>query len=486
MGVRTGAQYIAGLKEHKREVWLRGRRIDDVTEEPAFQKPIQQLANLFDMQHDPEYAAVLTYPSPTSGEPVATALMPARNYEDLVTRREGYRVWAEATFGLMGRSQDYMNGVLLAFAEAHQLFAKGGEQFGENVVKYYEYIRENDLFLTHAIVSPQTDRSKSSAEQEGDFLHLGVVRETDDGIIVRGARMLATLGPVADEMLVYNLPNLQKQDTKHALVFALPVDTPGVRQMCREPFDEGGRSSFDHPLATNFEESDTLIIFDDVFVPWDRIFVYNNVDLSNAVFPQTFLRNYTAHQSSIRGLVKMQFAVGLAMAISEAVKSNGFLHVQVMFGECLEALELIKGCLTRAEIEYETTESGVILPQYQPLQAIRTFMPRCYPKAIEVLQTVGAGGLLMMPSAADLTSPVGAEIERFYQGADGLSGTDRIRLYKLAWDLCGDSFGSRQLQYERYYAGDPVRSTAMNYLNFDKSESQELVRRALELAGDPE
>jgi anthranilate 3-monooxygenase (FAD) / 4-hydroxyphenylacetate 3-monooxygenase len=485
MGVRTGEEFIRHLKAHPREVWLRGRRIDDVTEEPAFEKPIKQLAHLFDMQHDPQYADTLTYQSPTSGDPVATAFMPSRSYDDLVKRRKGFQLWAEATFGLMGRSQDYMNATLLAFAEARHLFAEAGEQFGDNIVNYYEFIRENDLFLTHAIVSPQTDRSKSSAEQTGDHLHLGVVRETGDGIIVRGARMLATLGPIADEILVYNLPGLQPQDAAHALVFGLPVDAPGLRQMCREPFDEGGRSSFDHPLASNFEESDTLMIFDDVLVPWERVFLYNQVDLSNAVFPQTFLRNYSAHQTCARGLVKMQFAVGLAMAVSEAVKSNGFLHVQEMFGECLEALELIKGCMTRAEIEFETTERGAVLPLYQPLQAVRTFMPRAYPKVIEVLQKVGAGGLLMMPSAADLTSPVGAEIERFYQGADGLAGTDRIRLYKLAWDLCGDSFGSRQLQYERYYAGDPVRSTAANYVNFDKSESQELVKRALELAGEP-
>lgn len=485
MGVRTGEEFIGHLKAHPREIWLRGRRIDDVTEEPAFEKPITQLAHLFDMQHYPQFADILTYPSPTTGDPVATAFMPSRNYDDLIKRRKGFQLWAEATFGLMGRSQDYMNATLLAFAEARHLFAQAGEEFGENIVKYYEFIRESDLFLTHAIVSPQTDRSKSSAEQAGQHLHLGVVKKTDDGIIVRGARMLATLGPIADEILVYNLPGLQPQDAAHALVFGLPVDTPGLRQICREPFDEGGRSAFDHPLASNFEESDTLVIFDDVLVPWDRVFLYNEVDLSNAVFPQTFLRNYTAHQTCVRGLVKMQFAVGLAMAVSEAVKSNGFLHVQEMFGECLESLELIKGCLTRAEVEFETTERGAVLPRYQPLQAIRTFMPRAYPKVIEVLQKVGAGGLLMMPSAADLTSPIGPEIERFYQGADGLTGTDRIRLYKLAWDLCGDSFGSRQLQYERYYAGDPVRSTASNYLNFDKSESQELVKRALELAGDP-
>ena len=127
-------------------------------------------------------------------------------------------------------------------------------------------------FLTHALVQPPTDRSKASADQAEEFLHVGTVRETSEGIVIRGARMLATLGPVADEVLVYNMPNLQPQDTKHALAFALPIDTPGLRQICREPFESGGRSAFDHPLGVHFEEPDAMMIFDDVFVPWDRVF----------------------------------------------------------------------------------------------------------------------------------------------------------------------------------------------------------------------
>jgi anthranilate 3-monooxygenase (FAD) / 4-hydroxyphenylacetate 3-monooxygenase len=485
MGIRTGEQYIQGLRDHPREVWLRGRRIDDVTVEPGFVQPMRQIAHLFDMQHDPAHADILTFPSPTSGDSVATAFMPAHGYDDLVKRREAFRLWAEATFGLMGRSQDFMNVTLLAFAESHRLFRRAGDRYGDNIIAYCDHIRENDLFLTHAIVSPQTDRSKTSGEQAEDFLHLGVVRETGDGIIVRGARMLATLGPIADEILVYNLPGLLPQDAKHALVFGVPVDAPGIRQICREPFDDGGRSSFDHPLSSRFEESDTLVIFDDVLVPWERVFLHGDVDLANAIFPETSLRNYTAHQSGVRGLVKIQFAVGLAMAISQAVKTDGFLHVQHMLGECIEAVELIRGCIVRSEVEFETTGHGSVLPLYRPLQTVRTFLPRCYPRVIEVLQTIGAGGLLMMPTAADLTGPIGPEIEKFYQGADGLAGTDRIRLFKLAWDLCGETFGSRQLQYERYYAGDPMRSTAMNYQNYDRSYCEALVARALDLAGAP-
>src|SRR5689334_22591200 len=117
MAVRTGKQFIDGLRTRPREVWLRGKRVDEVTAHPAFRRPVERLAQLYDMQHDPAYADILTAPSPSSGQPVGTAFLAPRSHADLVKRREAFRVWAEATFGMMGRSPDFMNTVLLAFAE---------------------------------------------------------------------------------------------------------------------------------------------------------------------------------------------------------------------------------------------------------------------------------------------------------------------------------------------------------------------------------
>ncbi len=482
MPVRTGKQYIDGLKTRSPEVWIGGEHVDDVTTHPALSRSMEQIAHLLDMQHDPQYAEALTYESPKTGDPVGASFMPAADRAGLEKRSECYRLWAAETFGMMGRSPDFMNVVLLSFAEGRDVFARGGERFAENMVGYYEYVRENDLFLTHALVQPPTDRSKASADQTEEFLHVGAVRETADGIVVRGARMLATLGPVADEVLVYNLPLLQPQDTKHALAFALPIDAPGLRQICREPFDSGGRSAFDHPLGVNFEEPDAMMIFDDVLVPWDRVFVHDNVAISNAVFPDTNLRNYTAHQTAVRGLVKLQFAVGVAIAMARAAKTDQFLHVRHMLGECLNYVEIVRSCILSAEMEHETTRVGTVRPRFEPLQVIRTMLPEWYPRVVEVIQTIGAGGLLAMPTAADFSSAVAADIDKYYQGADDRPTEERIKLYRLAWDLCGDAFGMRQLQYERYYAGDPYRAKAMNYVTFDSRTCDDLVERALGLA----
>ena len=486
MPVRNGKQFIQDLKKRPREVWLRGERIHDVTAHPAFKRPVERLAQVYDMQHDPKYADVLTYTSPTTGAPVATAFMAPRSHEDLVKRRKAFQLVSEATFGLMGRSPDFMNTVLLAFAEAKDVFARDGQKYADNLTRYYEYVRENDLFLSHALISPQTDRSKSSSEQVDPHLHMGVLKETPEGVIIRGARMLATMGPICDEMLIYNLPGMRPGDERHAIAFAVPIDAPGLRQICREPYNWGDRADYDHPLAANFEECDSILIFNDVFVPWDRVFIYNNVALANALYPDTALRNHTGHQTNVRALVKMRFAVGLAQAVARSIKADQFLHVQEMLGECMSYVELVESAIVRAEVEPDTLPSGSVRAALAPLQALRSLLPSFYPRVIEVLQTIGAGGLLMSPTAADFHVPeIAADVAKFYQGADGFPSVDRVRLFKLAWDLAGDAFGSRQLQYERYYAGDPVRIRAMTYLGSDTRAYTALVDRALALAGKP-
>jgi anthranilate 3-monooxygenase (FAD)/4-hydroxyphenylacetate 3-monooxygenase len=486
MPVRTGEQFIDGLRRRPRQVWSHGKRIEDPTTHPPFRRPLQRLAHLYDLQHDPKHADVLTYRSPTTGDPVGTAFMAPRSLDDLRKRRAAFQLWAEATFGLMGRSPDFMNTVLIAFAEAKDVFARGGQRYADNIVKYYEYVRENDLFLSHALISPQTDRSKASSQQVDPHLHMGVVRETPDGVVIRGARMLATMGPICDEILIYNLPGMRPGDEPHATAFAVPIDALGLHQICREPYDRGDRADYDHPLAANFEECDSVLVFDDVFVPWERVFIYNSVPLANALYVDTALRNHTAHQTNVRALVKMRFAVGIAQAIARAVKADHFLHVQEKLGECMSYVELIKSAIIRAEVEHDKLPSGSVRTTLAPLQALRGLLPSFYPRVIEVLQTIGAGGLLMAPTAADFTAPeIANDVVRFYQGAEGMPSVDRVRLFKIAWDLAGDAFGSRQLQYERYYAGDPVRILAMTYMGSDDRQYQELVERAIAIAGNP-
>jgi anthranilate 3-monooxygenase (FAD)/4-hydroxyphenylacetate 3-monooxygenase len=458
--------------------------VKDVSTHAAFAGSVHQLARLYDMQHDPAHQDILTYRIPETQELAATAFMPSYVHADLVKHRHAYRLWAETNFGLMGRSPDFLNVTLLAFFEGRELFAEGGAQFADNVSAYYRYVRDGDLFLSHALVSPQNDRSKQSSELGN--LHLRVIKERDDGIIVSGARMIGTLGPVADEMLVYNLPGLKPGDDNHAISFAIPMDAPGLRQICREPYDAPNRTSFDHPLSTRFEENDSLLIFKEVFVPWERVFCYRNVSLANRIYIDSALRNHTAHQTNVRALTKMQFVTGLCIAIARSIKADQFLHVQKMLGELVCDVEFVKSGIVRSEVEAEPTSVGTIRPSLPPLQALRSYLPRAYPRAIEYLQTIGAGGFMLMPTGADFGVPeINEDMSAHYVGADGMGSLERVRLFKLAWDLAGEAFGQRLVQYERYYAGDPVRTLAATYLGGEHSEMAALVKAALALGGEP-
>lgn len=483
MAIRTGAEYVQGLRKKPRDVWIQGEQIKDVTSHPALKRPIEQIAKLYDMQHDPRYADVLTKPGPNG--PIATSFVIPKTQQELIARREAFELWSRATLGLMGRSPDFLNTTVMAFADEPDVFRRLGDRFADNVQRYYEYIRDNDLFLTHALITPQTDRSRTATDQSEQFLHMGVVSESSEGLVVRGARMLATLAPMADELLVYNHPGLRAGDERHAAVFAIPIDTPGLRLISREPYDDGSRNSFDHPLSSHFEEADSLVVFDDVLVPWDRVFLYGDVELANAMYIETSVRQHTGHQTGVRGLVKMQFITGVAMKLAQSVKIDSFLHVQQSLGKAIAATEICRALITAAEADYEVSSSGAVRPRFNSLQTLRMHLSSSYPQISETLQTLGAGGLLMMPSAADFASPIADDINLYFQGAAGMPAVDRVRLYKLAWDLCGDGFGQRALQYERYYAGDPVRLLAMNYQAYDKTDSFELVQRALDLAGDP-
>ena len=420
----------------------------------------------------------MTYTCEDTGEAAGASFLMPRSHDDLVKRRQSMKIWADATFGMVGRSPDYLNTVLMTFAEGAEFFGQRGAMFADNVRNYYKYCRDRDLFLTHAIVNPQSDRSRGSHEQDNAFVHLGVVEEGKDGLVVRGAKMLATHGPTADELIIYPQPGIRDGEERYVLAFAVPAATPGLRFICREPFDNGELSEWDHPLGARFEEPDAVCVFDDVLVPWDRVFLYGDVKMGNALFAQASVRNHTGHQTAIRGLAKCQIMTGVAIAMTRAVKSDGFLHVQEQLGELLGYLQLIEAAILMAEQKAEPTGRGFIRPAYDPLQALRYHLPRMYERMVQVTQVLGAGGLLINPTEADLRSEVGPDIARYYRGA-GVDAEERIRLFKLAWDVTGTQFGQRMLQYERYYAGDPVRVGAGYYLSYDVKELLAQVQRAL-------
>jgi 4-hydroxyphenylacetate 3-monooxygenase len=479
MPVRTGKEYLDGLRD-AREIWYAGERVADVTTHPALMHAAHSIAQLYDLQHDPGLTAMMTYPSPTSGEPVGLSYLMPRTVDDLVKRRRMMKVWADATCGMMGRTPDFMNASIMGFAAFRDFFAQCSPQYGENIWRYYEYIREHDLCLTHTLVPPQIDRSKSASQQADPYLVLGVVQETREGVVLRGARMLATLAPYADEIAVYpsTFRGFEGDEHRYATVFAIPVATPGLKFICREGLDLN-RPSWDHPLGSRFDEMDCVAIFDDVLVPWERIFLYRNVELYNRVFAATKHLSHIGQQMAVKNIAKTEFVLGVGCLIAETIGIKDFLHIQEKLGELITYLETIKACVRAAEVDAEPNALGVLYPAQDPLHTIRLMYPHWYPRMIEVLQLLGAGGFMMTPSKRDLDSPIGPLIDKYYQGATA-PGAERVKLFKLAWDLVGDGIGSRQVLYERFFSGDPIRNMALRYVTYDKTEAVNKVKAFLD------
>ena len=213
------------------------------------------------------------------------------------------------------------------------------------------------------------------------------------------------------------------------------------------------------------------------------MFVYDDVEASNNLYTKSFVRQHAAHQTAVRGVAKMSLAVGTAIHLARSIKIDQFLGVQEKLGKCISSLEIIKGCLLAAETNVVTNEKGQVYCALEPLLAIRNFMPNAYPEVIDILRELGAGGLTMNPSKSDIDSAeIGPDIHKYYVGAGDMSAPERISLFNLAWDLTGDAFGMRQLQYERFYSGDPMRNLANTYLGYSGDDCISLVETALENA----
>jgi 4-hydroxyphenylacetate 3-monooxygenase len=478
---RTGRQFLQGLQQRPRDVWLAGEQVDDVTAHPALVNCARTLARLYDMQHDPETQEVVTYACPETGQREGTSFIIPRSVEDLIRRRDMVKTWADATCGMMGRTPDFLNVNLMGFAVRADYFAKNDPRFGDNIRRYYEYVRDHDLCLTHTLVNPQVDRSKPVTELD-PYIGLGVVEETAEGLRVRGARMLATLAPFADELAVFpSTFRMEGQEAgKYALCFAIPLETPGLRFICREPFDYG-KSVYDHPLGARFDEMDAVAVFKDVLVPWERVFLYRDVGLCNRVFADTGAIVHLMHQFVTRFVAKAEFVVGVTCFLAETIAIDGFLHVQEKIGELINFTAVMQACLRASEADATLSDTGVVCPAAEPLMTARTLFPVFYPRMVEILQLLGAGGYMMTPSERDLHGPLRADIDRYYQAAKA-PAAERIRLFRLAWDIVGNAFGSRQLLYERYFSGDPVRLTAGRYLSYDKEPLMERVRAFLRQA----
>jgi 4-hydroxyphenylacetate 3-monooxygenase len=462
---------------------MQGEQVKDVTTYPGLRNGVRTLAQLYDMQHDPALRDVMTYVSPTTGDRVGLSFITPFTWQDLEQRHTMMTHWARVSCGMMGRTPDFLNVSLMAMAAAGEYLAQNRPEFHTNIQRYYEYVRENDLVLTHTLVNLQRSRLPLGAPlADPTDIALSVVQETDAGIVVHGARVLATL-PLADEIAVYparshRLPGGAPARTSFAC--AIPCHTPGLKFLCRESFDLE-RSHFDHPLGSRFEEMDAMAFFDHVLVPWERVFLLGDVDLCNNMSIRTHQYVHSGHQVVTKNVVKCEFILGLATLMVQTLGSGQQPQVQQMMAEIIENLEVTKACLRAAEADAEIDQWGVMCPAEIPLMVARQLFIRMYPRMAEMLHLLGSSSLMALPTEADLHGPLGPDIARYLE-TDTASAEERVRLFRLAWDTCCSAFASRQVLYERFFQGDRVRNVVLLNEMYDTAPMTAWVREFLQQA----
>lgn len=475
--VRNGQQYVESLKGN-RTIFVNGEKVTDVANHPAFQGIVGTIAKLYDIAADPTNN--MTYE--TDDQTVANKIyMIPKNMEDIKSRREAIECWSRSTYGMVGRSPDHVAGFLAGFASMPEVFARGGQQYADNLLNFYKHVRDNDLYVSYVIIPPQIDRSKSVHELEDEFLATGVYEEKEDGIVVRGSHMLGTGTAVSNYLFVSVINPLFPGDEKYALSFAVPVDTPGLKLYTRPSYALGKESVYDHPLSTRFDESDALVVFDDVFIPWEQVFVYQNLEVQRAQFTETPAHRIGNHQAQVRLTTKIKFAIGLARKVARVNGIDRIPAVQEKLAELATISTSVEGQLLASEYMCTYDSNGTAIPNAKFLYGSMGRQTTLYAQVIQILRELVGGGVLQVPSSYKelVSEETLKDMNRYIRTANSMEAIEKVKLLRLVWEVIGSEFGGRHQQYEMFYAGAAHVVKGYAYRNYDFEENEKLVEHCL-------
>lgn len=476
MPARTGDEFLRGLRDG-REVWVGRDRVRDPVEHPALRGAAGAIAAVFDLHY--QYPDICLMPDPETGEKIAVSHMIPRSRDDLMRRHGALRKVAEYSVGLMGRTPDYMNVTYAGFAgRADEWARNGNEQGAANLVDYQKFLARKDISLTHTLVHATTDKSKGNVPNGFDDTQLHKVEDTEHGILVRGARVLATLAPFSDEIAVYPSQPMPNADPRHALSFCIRNDTPGLKFICRDSFSMP-RNNFDHPLSGRFDEQDAFVIFDNVEVPRDRLFIDGNLQIYNTVMSASWRAN-AMHQTMVRAATKLEFAWGIASRMAASIGASDPATMQ-MLGEIWTYAELARSAVFAGEQGAREYGNGCWFMDERPMQALRGILPTWFPRVNEIIRLIGSHNVLCTPTADQFSDPeLRPLIEKYLRGAGTVGAEERARVFRLGWDFAASALGSRNEQYERFYLTSGARNLQMVHIRMDHTEADRLVDRFLD------
>jgi 4-hydroxyphenylacetate 3-monooxygenase len=449
----TGAEYLESIRDG-REVYCYGERVQDVTTHPAFRNATRMIARLYDALHDPEKQKVLTRPTDTgSGGFTHHFFRVSRSAEEQVADRDAIAEWARMTYGWMGRSPDYKASFLATLGANADFY----DPYQSNAHRWYKESQERCLYFNHAIVNPPIDRDKGPDEVRDVYVH--VERETDEGLIVSGAKVVATGSALTNYNFVAHYGAAPIKTKEFALIFVVDMGTKGVKLISRPSYEltaEVMGSPFDYPLSSRLDENDSILIFDHALIPWENVFVYGDVDKINAFVPMSgFIPRFTL-QGCTRFAVKLDFIAGLLLKGVEATGSKDFRGVQSRVGEVLAWRNLFWAITDAMARTPDPWNDGTVLPKLEYGLSYRVFATVAYPRIKEIIQQdLGSALVYLNSHAVDFKNPdMRPMLDRFVRGSNGYDSVERVKLMKLIWDAVGTEFGGRHELYERNYAGN--------------------------------
>jgi 4-hydroxyphenylacetate 3-monooxygenase len=477
-GAMTGARYLKSLRDG-REVWLDGEKVQDVTAHPAFMGMIHELARIYDLQHTEPYRDQMTFISPWTGNRCSLSWLLPRSLDDLKKKRRNSEIWNEQCWGQLGRGPDILAPYIITLYDIRETLSAVRHprcDFGENVVNYYHHCLENDLFLTHALGDPQVDRSQQPQTEQRTVqeaeLVLHVVEETPDGVIVHGAKQLATAAPISHETYVsLSATFVRRADPKFVLAFAIPTHTPGLKILCREPVSQWP-GSYGHPLAVRYDEQDAMLFFDHVLVPWERVFTL--YDAAPILERYQSGVNFIGWANLCRIHTRMRLMTAVATMIAEAIGVIEYREVAAKLGEMATYVEMWRHAMDGVEHNAFRTKGGLM--SLGSMSGMNIFFAQTSARMVQLLREIAGSGLIMQPSEKDLANPdLRPYLETYMRGKD-VDVEYKSRLFRLAHDLAVSSFGMRQELYEYWHGGDPNRNRINLLRSYDQRDMIERIK----------
>jgi 4-hydroxyphenylacetate 3-monooxygenase len=475
--IRTSAQYRESLRDG-REVWINGERVRDVTTHPVFKPVVDIRALIYDMAHEPRTASVMTYEE--GGEKFAIGLKLPYVQKDWTDKRLAVDMVMREVGGVVTRVGDETIGEMWSLWDGKDILNEIDPRFAENIERHIMQAIKDDPFHVSANTDPKGDRSKRPQDQDPDML-VHVVKETDQGIVIRGAKY-ETAAAYADQAFlkptIANWGDAKLSD--YALGCIVRMNAPGVKHICRTGFT-GMAPERDYPLSNRFDEIDSLVIHDDVLIPWEDVLFYQHTRA--AAFIRQTLHRYSAFPFVQRTLSFADLMIGAALWNVRQTGLDKQQAVQEKLAELAVWREGINAHLTAAVATGEKSPNGLLMPNQSLLFTGRVHAMTNLPRVMHIARELCGGQICVTPDAAAFENPeTGKWLKKYYTINDDWLAEDRRKLLAFARDLLNSGYAGHRLTFQLFAQSPPFAHLAAVYREFPWKESLEFARRAAGLS----